>query len=50
MQGYFKKVRKETTWIKRDLNNILKRSGWPNLSDEEINGILRENVRKLLKL
>lgn len=47
---YFKKVKKETSWIKKDLNMILRRSGWPTLSQEEIDGILGGNVKKLWKL
>ena len=47
--GYFRKVKKETSWIRTDLNMILKRSGWPTLSQDEINGILGGNVKKLWK-
>ena len=48
--GYFRKVQNETTWVKRDLNKVLEKSGWPTLSNEEVNGILEGNVRKLLRL
>ena len=36
VKGYFNKVQKETTWIKHDLNKILKRAGWPTLSQMKI--------------
>ena len=48
--GYFRKVKKETTWIKKDLNIILERSRWPTLSQDEISGILEDNVKRLKKL
>ena len=48
--GYFQKVKRETSWLKNDLNKIPKRSGWPTLSEGEINGILGGNVKKLWKL
>ena len=47
---YFKKVKEETSWIRNDLNKILNKSGWPTISQEEINGILYMNVKKMLKL
>ncbi|HDY86998.1 MAG TPA: hypothetical protein ENH82_02650 [bacterium] len=47
---YFKKVKEETSWIKYDLNKILQKSGWPTLTQEEINGILYTNAKKMLKL
>ena len=48
--GYFKKVKEETSWIKHKLNKILQKSGWPTLTQEEINGILYTNAKKMLKL
>ena len=47
---YFKKVKEETSWIKHDLNKILQKSGWPTLTQNDINGILYKNAKKLLKL
>jgi len=47
---YFKKVQREITWIRNNLNETLERSGWPTLSQDEIDGMLSLNVRKLLKL
>lgn len=44
---YFNKVKRETSWIRSDLNNILTGAGWPIFSEDEINGILRNNVKKL---
>lgn len=43
---YVTKVEKETNWIRNDLNQILDRSGWPELTDGEIAGILGENSRR----
>jgi len=37
-------------FIKVGVNHIAKRAGWPTLSREEIDGLLGENSRKLLKL
>jgi len=45
--GYFNKVKLETSWIRSDLNRILEGSGWPIISEEDINGILGNNVKKL---
>jgi predicted TIM-barrel fold metal-dependent hydrolase len=47
---YFRKVKEETSWIKKDLNMICKRAGWPTLTQEEIDGILYGNVKRLWKL
>ncbi|MFC2098568.1 amidohydrolase family protein [Bacteroidota bacterium] len=44
---YFRKVESETSWIRNDLNKILSGSGWPNLTNEEIKGILYNNVKNL---
>ena len=48
--GYVKKVKQETSWIKQDLNKILAKAGWPTLTQQEIEGILGNNARKLLKI
>ena len=48
--GYFKKVKRETSWIKKDLNVICRRAGWPSPTQDEINGILYANAKKLWKL
>ena len=47
---YFKIVQREIMWIKKGLNKTLKQSRWPTLSQEEINGLLSRNVKKLLKV
>jgi predicted TIM-barrel fold metal-dependent hydrolase len=47
---YFKRVQKETSWIERDLNTICRRAGWSICTQEEINGILHGNVKRLWKL
>jgi uncharacterized protein len=47
---YAKKVQTETSWIKLDLNRILTDSGWPTLTQHEIDGILGNNARKLLRI
>ena len=47
---YFGRVMRETAWIKKDLNIVLERSGWPTLSQDEIRGILGDNVKKLQEL
>ena len=46
--GYIKKVKSETSWIRNGLNKILTKSGWPTLSNQEINGILGNNVKILM--
>ena len=47
---YSQKVEKETSWLRRGLNRQLESSGWPQLTEEEIDGILGGNARRLLKI
>ncbi len=47
---YREKVETETAWMKNDLNEILGRSGWTTLTENEIEGILGENSRRFFKL
>lgn len=47
---YFRKVKEETSWIREDLNKICARAGWSTFTQDEINGILYSNVKKLWKL
>ncbi len=47
---YAAKVAGETSWIRHDLNGLLKDSGWPTLAQEQIDGILGDNARRLLKI
>ena len=47
---YVDKVERETSWLKTELNGVLKGCGWPTLSQEDIEGILASNARKFLKL
>jgi len=47
---YIKFAEMGINYVQNDLNVILKRCGWPTLTQEEIEGILDKNVRKLLKL
>ena len=48
--GYIRKVKKETSWIRNDLNRILAKSGWPTLTQREIDGIVCDNAKRLLKI
>ncbi len=48
--GYIKKVQGETGWLQTELNKICERSGWPTLTDEEIDGVVGGNARRLWKL
>ena len=48
--GYFRKVREETGWIQRGANQVLKGCGWPRLTDDEVIGILTNNVKRLKKI
>jgi len=41
---YLNKIEKETDWIKFELNNIIKKFGWPAISDKELDGILLNNA------
>lgn len=50
VSDYINRVKKEIEWCKTELNKIIKRAGWPTLSEDEINGILTENAIKFLKL
>ncbi len=43
---YLDKLKKETDWIKFNLNCIIKKFGWPTLSDKELDGILLNNALK----
>ena len=48
--GYFRKVRAETTWLRSGANEVLHRCGWPTLTDDEIGGILGDNVKRLKRI
>ena len=48
--GYFGKVRAETTWLRSGVNEVLHRCGWPTLTDNEIGGILGDNVKRLKRI
>ena len=48
--GYIKKVQGETGWLQTELNKICERSGWPTLSDKEIDGVVGGNARRLWKI
>lgn len=47
---YMKFAKMGINYVQNDLNSILKKCGWPTLTQEEIEGILNQNVRKLLKI
>lgn len=47
---YFRKVERETSWIERDLNTICRRAGWSTCTQDEINGILHDNAKRLWQL
>ena len=47
---YSAKVERETSWIKHGLNRQLEDSGWPIFSQEQIDGILGENAKRLLRI
>jgi len=40
-------VRKDIRWLRTELNPTLKRSGWPEMTDEEMDAILRGNAARL---
>ena len=48
--SYGEKAQKEISWLKKDLNEILHKSGWPTLTEEEIAGILGENSKSFFRL
>ena len=40
-------VRKDIHWLRTELNPILKRCGWPEMTEEEMDAILRGNAARL---
>ena len=48
--GYFRKVSTETEWLRSGANEVLRRCGWPTLSDDEITGVLGTNASRLLRV
>ena len=49
-EEYLDSVRKELDFFRNRLNPILKGCGWPTLSTEHLDGLLRENSRRFLNL
>ena len=49
-ERYFDKVDSETSWIRNDLNRILQKSGWPTMTQKDIDGMLGANAKKLWKV
>ncbi len=47
---YFDRIQRETSWIRQNLHTILERSGWPNLTQDEVEGILDGNWKRLHQL
>jgi hypothetical protein len=43
-------VEREVAFVRHELNEYTARSGWPILSDDEIDGLLRRNAMKLYNL
>jgi len=48
--AYVARAERDIAFVRNDLNGYLARSGWPTLSEEEIDSILRRNAMKLYKL
>jgi hypothetical protein len=44
---YVAVVEREVTFVRHELNEYPARSGWPILSDDEIDGLLRRNAMTL---
>lgn len=47
---YMEQLLNEVLWLRNDLNPTLKRSGWPTLSEDEIEGIISYNALNFLSL
>lgn len=47
---YLESVRSELEFFRNDLNPVLKKSGWPILTDDELDGVLCDNIRKFLDI
>jgi predicted TIM-barrel fold metal-dependent hydrolase len=47
---YVAVVEREVTFVRYELNAYTARSGWPILSDDELDGLLRRNAMKLYNL
>lgn len=47
---YITQVMKETEWCRSQLDQIMKRAGWPTLTEKEIVGILLDNAVEFLGL
>ena len=47
---YLQQLKNEVEYCRVEINQTLKRSGWPTLTEEEIDGILGGNVARLLKI
>ena len=45
---YAECVRREVRFLRSELNPILARCGWPELSETEIEGLLGDNARRFL--
>ena len=50
INDYLNQIKKEKKWCQKELNKILKKAGWPVLTEEEIEGILFNNALKFLKI
>jgi len=50
IQDYLQQLKHEVAYCRAEINKTLKKSGWPKLTEEEIDGILGGNVARLLKI
>jgi len=47
---YINLLKRETTYIKEELNSDIERAGYPPLTQEEMDSLLSKNVLKLWRL
>lgn len=50
VEEYKASVAKEVNFLRHELNPILERCGWPQLTEDEIEGLLAGNIRRFLAL
>ncbi|HIE28221.1 TPA: amidohydrolase [Candidatus Poribacteria bacterium] len=50
IRHYLQQLKDEVEYCRVEINKTLKRSGWPTLTEEEIDGMLGGNVARFLKI
>jgi len=50
IRDYLRQLKNEVEYCRLEINKTLKRSGWPTLTEEEIDGILSGNIARLMKI